>query len=404
VTEFASPDLPAYWCYAIVFVVALVVSFVSVNLLLSQYPNRWGFSGTILLFAAYTILPVVLFWFLDYVSALHDTSLFAAVVVAFGYRQIFAGGVQGIALPGQTPLLWKPFEAWVRRVADAVQTRQKEHLDLFTEAVKDFVRASPERLKKFEALVKERTKSFADLQKALAEIDALPPEAGVELRRVCALWTDLRLSEPDHWGYLLYRAGLIPFGRYWLWLKDGRSILISGGLTLIVITVALLASQSYAGRRTDVTTRFYQWRALKPTSTEADRFRTTTYLEREVRQAPTPARVHDLLGPLVSRLSFKDLPAKQTDDLLRMLVNVHSTAVDAVVFAPLIEALRTENPYTRAAVQRVLLGLANADFPQQSVPDDLKGWQPSKDDTALDVDRDVREWQAWLARLHASQG
>jgi len=57
VTEFASPDLPAYWCYAIVFVVALVVSFVSVNLLLSQYPNRWGFSGTILLFAAYTIKP-----------------------------------------------------------------------------------------------------------------------------------------------------------------------------------------------------------------------------------------------------------------------------------------------------------------------------------------------------------
>ena len=165
-TGFASPDLPAFWCYAIVFAVGAIVSASVVNQLLSQYPDRWAFAGTLMLFVAHTCVPVALFWFLDYAGALHDTSLFAALVVAVGYKQIFAGGIEGITLPGQTSRLWQPFEAWVKRVGDRVQAQQKVHLDRFTEAVKIFIRETPSRIEKLEALVRARTK---DLEAARPE-------------------------------------------------------------------------------------------------------------------------------------------------------------------------------------------------------------------------------------------
>src|SRR2546425_1150397 len=106
--QITSPDLPAWLCYLLVLSVGMLVARENVNRLLASYPGHWSFGNTWALFWARAAIPVVLFWFLDYTAALRDTALFAALAVAIGYRQIFAGGIQGIAMPGQTPRLWQP--------------------------------------------------------------------------------------------------------------------------------------------------------------------------------------------------------------------------------------------------------------------------------------------------------
>ena len=130
--QFGSPDVPAFICYLVVLAVGALVARSNVSRILKLIPGHWRFFKTWLLFAAYLLLPITLFWFLDYTSALHDTSLFAALVVAVAYQQIFSGGVQGISMPGQSSKLWMPFERWTERVKDGVATRNKRLLDVVT--------------------------------------------------------------------------------------------------------------------------------------------------------------------------------------------------------------------------------------------------------------------------------
>jgi hypothetical protein len=241
-TGLSSPDIPAYFSYALVLLVGAVVARANVNNLVAGFGNRWAFAGTWWLFLAYVALPVLLFWFLDYTSALQDTSLFAALVVAIGYRQIFAGGVQGITMPGQTSALWRPFEAWVTRTNERILTRQKQYKDRFDERVRASFAADPERLRMFEALTLERSNDPAALTAALAPLRADPPPPGAPTRIVNVLWRDLRTSVPEDYGYLLYRRRLVTWWQYWRWLEDGRSKLISVSILVALIVLAVVAA------------------------------------------------------------------------------------------------------------------------------------------------------------------
>jgi hypothetical protein len=102
VAGLTSPDVPALYCYLIVVLVGFFVALGYVNDRLKDYPDHWAFLSTWLLFPAYWAVPAVLFWLLDDTGAVQDTTLFAALVVAFGYRQLFTGGIQGMSLPSQT--------------------------------------------------------------------------------------------------------------------------------------------------------------------------------------------------------------------------------------------------------------------------------------------------------------
>ena len=358
------------------------------------------------MFVAHTFVPVVLFWFLDYAGALHDTSLFAALVVAIGYRQIFAGGIEGITLPGQTSRLWQPFEAWVKRVGDRVQQQQKLHLDRFTEAV-IFIRAAPSRMEALEALARARWKEDPTLDSDLAVVRGMPAGAGVEARALDRLWSELRTAKQDNWGYLLRRQRLIPIGRYWLYLKNGRSRLVSSALIIAVVVALWSGMQFVLSGESEWMTTYHQWRLLKTTATEPDRFRTYTTLRDRVRDAAasmtpsgTPgdaqrARIRAALAPVIASLRYKELAPRQCDDILRLVVDVHTTAVDEVVLPDLFDALRTENPYCRAAVQKVLVGLQKADYAAAALPAELSSWTPSKDDTPLTIDQNTRAWAVW---------
>jgi hypothetical protein len=91
-----SPDVDAYYCYGVVLLLGLITASGQVSRRLANLPGRWIMVNTWLLFFAYALLPAVLFWLLDRTGAIHDTSLFAAVLVGAGYQQVLSGGLVGI--------------------------------------------------------------------------------------------------------------------------------------------------------------------------------------------------------------------------------------------------------------------------------------------------------------------
>jgi hypothetical protein len=60
-----SPDWPALWCYFIILAIGFVAATVQINRLFPGFPQAWLMMSNWVLFAAFLLLPVLLFWFLD---------------------------------------------------------------------------------------------------------------------------------------------------------------------------------------------------------------------------------------------------------------------------------------------------------------------------------------------------
>ena len=413
-TGFASPDIPSYLSYAIVLLVGAVVARANVNSLVAEFGNRWAFAGTWWLFLVYLALPVLLFWFLDYTSALQDTSLFAALLVAIGYRQIFAGSVQGITMPGQTAALWRPFEAWVTRTNERILTRQKQYKDRFDERVRGSLAGDAERLQRFETLVLERSQDPPALTAALAQLRTDPPPPGAAARIVDVLWRNLRTSAPEDYGYLIWRRGLVSWWTYWRWLENGRSKLISVTIVVGVVALALVAALWLTASGPEGKNwhspllRYHQWRFLKHNATERDRWRSREHLISQlnaVSNDPNRAtkQIDSILRPLVGELRFRDVSQRQAGDVLQLMIDSHSPAVTAAHMSDLIECLRTQNDTVRLQIHRSLLALQKAEYGKLVLDSGLANWVPAKDESAGDVDARVRQWQEWWHKARPSK-
>jgi hypothetical protein len=416
VAGLASPDVPAYVCYAIVFLFGVIVAWSTVDKLLDGYPDHWAFSSTWALFCAHAALPIALFWFLDYVSALHDTSIFAALLVSVGYRQIFAGGVQGVTMPGQAATLWKPFEAWVSAVADRIGTKQKLYLDRFDEKVRSLIFGDPQRMASLETLVLSNSRDVPALQAALTGLPGTGNPDADRRRRLDTLWRDLRTSQPRDYGWLLYKRGIVRLWRYWMWLSNGRAKLISAaGIVVGLSTLVGLYSwsSSNAGglaQRQAGLIRYHQWRFLKANGTDRDQWRSLEFLSEQLRQqgaesasAGRVPSVQDLLSPLVKELRFPSVGDRQARSILALVVNGHTATVNSYVVPELIESLRTASESVRLQIRNALLAIQKADYPNAKPADSLSKWEPKKDESPGDIDERVRAWRTWWRTAAGSQ-
>ena len=143
-----SPDLDAYYCYAIVLALGIIAAFGQLSKRLTNLPGKWIMVNTWLLFFAYTLLPVVLFWFLDRSNAIHDTSLFAAILIGFGYQKILSGELTSIRLAGDISTIWQPFSAWADHVADRIRNRIVRNESLFDEGLLTLCEVIPKKSKR----------------------------------------------------------------------------------------------------------------------------------------------------------------------------------------------------------------------------------------------------------------
>lgn len=413
--QLTSPDIPAWISYLLVLSLGMLVARSNVNQLLASQPGHWSFLNTWALFGAHAAIPVVLFWFLDYSAALRDTSLFAALVVAFGYRQIFAGGIQGITMPGPTPRLWQPFEAWVNGIKDQIATEYKNRRDLFDTKVRTYLASDANRIQGLVNLSFTYTQNPAGLAAArdsLAKqvIPAGAPAESFEQWRnneeVRILLNDLRMSQPINYGLFLYQHDLITRWMYHNWLQSRRSRVVGWiATTLISLTIVLGLVLCYRSER--VSFLYYQWRLTKSGASERDRFRSREYLVGQLHAAEkaTPAdlgKIASIASPLVVRLRFRGTPPQTAEDVLALFTDAHSPGVDRVVIPGLIEALRNPSEDLRLRIRRELSGLQKADFPG-SVPDESADkWVPAKNESAVEIDHYVALWQAWWQTAQAA--
>lgn len=413
--QITSPDIPAWLCYLIVLSLGMLVARDNVNQLLASQPGHWSFGNTWALFAAHSAIPVLLFWFLDYTSALRDTALFAALVVAFGYRQIFAGGIQGITMPGPTPRLWQPFEAWVSRIKDQIASEYKDRRDLFDTEVRTYLASDTNRINGLVNVSFTYTQNPAGLAAARAALAAqaipagAPPESFEQWRsneEVRTLLNDLRMSQPVNYGRFLYQHQLIDRWMYRNW-RQSRQSKVVGWVATVLIGLTIVAGAIGCYRSERVSFRYYQWRMTKAGVSERDRFRSKEYLVQRLQMAgqatpPDLEKIGTIVSPLITRLRFRGTPPQTADDILALFTDAHSPGVDRVVIPALIEALRNPNEDLRLRIRRELSGLQQADF-FKVIPDELADkWVPAKNESAVEIDRHVQLWQAWWKTAQAS--
>lgn len=401
---FQSPDIQAYYCYLVVLIVGTVVARARVNALLGRYPDRWAFGGTWALFVAYTTLPLALFWFLDYTAITHDTTLFAALAVAALYPQIFAGGVEGITLPGQTAALWKPFEAWTKVMDERIRRRNKVYNDRFEERVRTQIAADIQMEIALLNLTQERSQDLNTLTQGLLPLQQAMAEnaPGAQRRLVDRLWKELRLAEPENYGYLIWQRGIIPWRTYWWWLARGKAKLVSyTALVLIllgggsVVTKMILMRDAHP----ELMIAYHRWRFEKGGGTEIDKFRSWKYLNHLLKRRPDLGKA--IFPRLLEDLKYKQVTAEQVKRTLSLVRDTHRPDVDTESICPLIEDLRGDNLDLRRDVQELLVDLQKEDYPDHPVSAALAAWLPKESDTPGEIETYIGQWQSWWAGVKA---
>jgi len=413
VEQIASPDKPAYVCYAIVIVVGLWVAFAKVSKLMVVSPDRWSFLLTWMVFISYAAVPVALFWLLDFTSALHDTSLFAALLVAIGYRQILAGDVKGASVPGQFSALWNPFETWANQVRDRIVAKNIVRSNRSNESLQSILARDPKHVEDLAALAYRKTEDqtqLDSLDKDLATINgsAKPTEISSEAfeankarRKVARCLRSIRVANPDDYGNDLYQAKLIGFVDYWWLLGNAASYLFL--LYGILFILFLLAAVGFLFAKPDNLLAYYSWRFQKVNATERDHFRTYQFFSARIREAASEKRTSvETIEPLLHLLRYRDVDRKLAENILALVLEFRRPTGQVVPM--LIDSLRTENADVRLRIHETLQALRQLAFNERPPDEELSKWVPSKNESAADVERRVDQYRAWWYSISANPG
>lgn len=380
-----SPDLEAFICYALVFLLGLAAAKGQVGQRLGNLPGQWIMVNTWLLFFAYALLPVALFWLLDRTNAIHDTSVFAALVVGLGYQQILSGGIGTIRAPGEMSKLWQPFAAWADSISDRIRDRIAVNDSKFDERLLSTIRSDPKNFEKLKSLALAHTPNPKDLDDKIKEVDALAnvlQDDGVMARKAEFLYLDLKKSSSKTFGYLLYKKGLIS-KKWYVWYEQEWRSKTAAIAVAIVLTVTV-ASCLHEASEPEHMAAYYVWRLRKDSATDYDRFR--------AQQKLVPYLSKNAYQQLASALQTPNLPGKTADNILAVMLRTRGTAAakDANLSQLLIDSLRTENSDVRLRIYKVLVYLGQE---HGMDPKAMQDWQPDPKDTPTRIDEMIKQWK-----------
>lgn len=387
-----SPDLEAYWCYAIVFALGLVVARRQVAQKMSSFKGAWINLQTWLLFLAYSLLPVGLFWLLDRTGAIHDTSLFAALIVGFGYRQILEGSLNSISASGDVSAFWKPFVAWADEVALGITRRIIRRDTRFRERVISQLAKDSTQLERLRVLVESRTPpaDLPKLEQALLDVETAYRALGQETideNKAKLLYE--KVTALEDFEYLLYRRGITKQWTYVWYAQEWRSKALALGVAAALAVSLVLAVGQLTTPKNWVA--YYAWRLRKAGTTELDRYRTRRELRAWLahQDQRTAYATCERLAGLLQR---PDLTMDRVESLLQLLIENHRAAAGSErLVASLIDSLRSENLDIRVRVQTALTYLA-ARW-RLAVPPDLTQWNPSLKIGPTELEHRVESWQ-----------
>ncbi|MGI8743903.1 MAG: hypothetical protein ACR2NN_15270 [Bryobacteraceae bacterium] len=387
-----SPDFEAYWCYLTLFSIALIVAIIQVRGLLKGFNNVWADARAWLLLAAYTAVPIALFWLLDRADALHDTSFFAAVVVAVTYRQILSGGTQGMPVPGGFSKAWQPFVTWSDNIAGVIRDRLARKNSCFAADVINHLVEKPEVYEEVRRTVLIGAANPAEVQSQIDEYDKLKPpldDTGVLKKKATFLYYTLKKLPEVKAEKLLCERGVISSRDYFMTTQEwrGKIVVITAILILSIGCVAAV-KQAFTP---EYAARYFLWRFAKSNATALEHYRAEQHLEQGIRTGG-PRYLETVRQQVTRSLRYEMLPLETADRLLKLLFqNPGATLADSALLRNLADSLRTDNPDLRTRTQRVLLYLA--DQRHLPVPIQLRAWNPGKEDSATCVDTVSNTWR-----------
>lgn len=385
-----SPDLEAYWCYLILAAIAIIVAAVQVRSLLKGYNNAWSTARAWLLLVAYSAVPIVLFWLLDRSDAIHDTSLFAAVLVGVTYRQILSGGTQGVTVPTGFAKAWKPFVIWSDKIAAGIRDRIARNTSRYEAKVIERLATDETVFREVNAIVLNRSVEPAQTQTILNNFDRLKPpldDAGLAERKAKYLYSALKALPDIDADQFLKDRNIISTKEYYLFAREWRSSIFVGVMALLVGIAMIFAVVRLRQPRYEA--EYYLWRFEKPNATATDRFRAARHLEDGMRSGD--AEFNQIVRQeLTNQLRYAALPLDTADRMLRLLFERSDSEADSSLMTALADSLRTDNPELRARTQKVLVYLA--DQRHVSLPEALRFWRPSKEDADTCIDTVATVW------------
>jgi hypothetical protein len=383
-----SPDLDALVCYAIVFGVGALGSLYQLWISLGGLLGVWAIIEAWAVFFVYSIVPVALFWILDRTGAIHDTSVFAALLVGFGYQQILSGqsSVKG---PAEAAGILQFLSVWTDRMLPRIRDRMARNGARF----KATVVAAVVDAAKFADLKQLAILTSADpatLNQQLENIAAQQPllgDQGVLEKQAKALYDVVSIL--DDFRYLLWRRKIISRFNYWWYAHEFRSKIIAGGVLLA--SVAIFVFGVWLVHKPQIETPYYVWRLEKANTTRQDRFRTRLALLAILKSC------NDYTYPRIAKTLKRDsLPPEIVGRATEILIESQpSAAACHVDLAKLMaEGLRNSDPDSRARVQSALVYVAGLQkIPE---PDGFSAWHPSTQDSAPSLDIWIRKWESKL--------
>jgi len=285
-------DIPAWVSYALIIVVSAFAAATQVHKLLIKVPLRWSYAEAYLLLIGFFLLPLVLFWALDRVGALHDCSLISALIVALGYPAIISGDSK----PSNSAVsaVFSPVLKWLNGIPGKLAARVQTNKMEFETSVMNAVGRDDALLAELENWLLRNTDDLVAVQQKMREWDQDPDTArpigflpgSLEMRA----WSQGRAQRLA----MLVNGTLFVRFRFWhLGLTTARVAwrevmrldqTFRFGLPLVLIALFALfavnwfrsatpdAQQSVVGDLTvnNVVPRYHAWRYLKTNNTATD--------------------------------------------------------------------------------------------------------------------------------------
>ena len=394
-----SPDWPALWCYFIILAIGFEVATVQINRLFPGFPQAWIMMSNWVLFAVFLLLPILLFWFLDRTNTLHDTSLFGAILVALAYRQIFAGNMEKVNVPGQVSKIWDRVLKWADARVLETKKRVERNAESFDEKVIAYLTHNPAAFERVLELLKFHASDYSKIDDEFKALQAKWQPLGAEVqghKPVDYLYHQLRLATGESFTDPMYKAKITSWSDYYWYGKELRSRVAQTIVTGVLILGAVwlfyrLAMDPNPTFQAD----YYVLRLKKGNATPEDRSRTRRQLDELI--ANEAARPH-LCESLTSVLRYEPMSAETAERILAVLLERRDSICkgDQNLVVRLAEALRAQDPDVRARIQSALVFLAKG----RTVGQALLEWKPARSDAAADVEDKIAGWgSVWRPSL-----
>ena len=266
-----------------------------------KFQARGAFQVPWLIFGIYLAIPIALFWLMDRMNALNDTSLFAALLVGLAYPAILAGGFGGLKASAGVQDVFKPIEAFTDSVIKSVTKATARNDKRFEDFVVAQMRSDRDVFDEVLGLAKSAVVDVAALEKQLADLDSAGTTDSALLLQKKARVIYLHLSgTPDFVGSLTKCKKLMK-GRFWK--SPIFQTRVAVGLMILIFAAALSAGIYYT-TRPSFSVGHDGWRLTKSNSSEADRFRARENLRRFVVDSDMGKKTYQQLARILRSPRF----------------------------------------------------------------------------------------------------